>query len=158
MSAAVTTTTPRLRDLRVMGWMLTEIARRWPELIDSAIALAEREYSETFVDGFKELAAIDRFHTLRLVAFMAVCHAVDRGEREWLPGTLAWMGRLKAEPKRPMPPLPPELRNPNGRVPSLSEGAAFVLSALVGLEFVDARPLRRDVEAILERELARCAS
>lgn len=88
MSAAVTTTTPRLRDLRVMGWMLTEIARRWPELIDSAIALAEREYSETFVDGFKELAAIDRFHTLRLVGFLAVCHAVDRGDHEWLPATL----------------------------------------------------------------------
>lgn len=155
MSAAVSTT--RLRDVRITGWLLNELTRRWPALVDGAISVANEHVSPQLASDFRELAAVDRFHMLRLFAYLALCRSVDRGKREWTPRTLEWLARSHAEAKAtapPMPPLPPELCVKNGRTPTLTEGGVFILAALTRAEIIEGFPLRRDIEEILEGELA----
>ena len=142
MSASLTTQARPLRALRVCGPLLTEIARRWPALIDAAASVADVYMSPDALVAWRDLARADRFGAARSLACIALGNAFERCERFPAPELAAWVTSRFVRPEA---------------VPA----ATFVGTTVVmlcGAIVYNRGELPDDFERLLDAELRRCAS
>ena len=142
MSAAVTTQARPLRALRATGPLLTEVARRWPALIEAAASVTDVFMSPDALVAWRDLARADRFGAARSLACIALGNTYERCERFPSPELATWVTSRFVRPEA---------------VPA----ATFIGTAVVmlcGAIVYNRGELPDDFERLLDAELRRCAS